>query len=79
MTSNIQTLSDVAVFAMNETDLLEEEGLSEWDVWLGYEGYSVNLFFNGEGSPQATMYSSTEDGINFDSAIELFKAGGHHD
>ena len=63
---------EVAVFAANETDLLEEEWNSEWDIWLRYEEYSVNLFFNGEGSPQATMYRSTENGIDSESAIDLF-------
>jgi hypothetical protein len=67
-----RTLTEVAVFAMNQTELLEEKWNDEWEVWLGYKEYSVNLFFNGEGSPQATMYRSTENGIDTESAIDLF-------
>lgn len=62
------------MYAQGATAILETEK-SEWDIWLRTSSapdYSINLFYNGEGRPQATMYLSTEDGIDFDSTFELF-------
>ena len=62
------------MYAQGATAILETKE-SEWDIWLSISSvpeYTVNLFFNGEGKPQATLHSSTKDGIDFDSTIELF-------
>jgi hypothetical protein len=62
------------MFAQGATAILETKE-TEWDIWLSIStapDYSINLFFNGEGKPQATLYSSTKDGIDSDSTIELF-------
>jgi len=64
------------MFAEGATSMLEHLGRLEWDIWLYATKvdptHTINLFFNGEARPQATLYEHTPDGIDLDSALDLF-------
>ena len=76
-------IRNATLFAVGATAMLEHEGRLEWDIWLYVTKvnptHTINLFFNGEGQPQATLYKHTPDGVDLNTSIELFKIGEQHE
>jgi len=71
-----ETIRNATVFAEGATAMLEHEGRLEWDIWIYATRvnpvHTINLFFNGEGRPQAALYEHTPDGIDIDYPTDLF-------
>jgi hypothetical protein len=69
-------IRNATMFAEGATAMLEHEGRLEWDIWIYATKvdptHTINLFHNGEARPQATIYKHTPDGIDLDSALDLF-------
>ena len=69
-------IRNATMFAEGATAVLENEGRLEWDIWLYATKvnptHTINLHCNGVSRPQATLYEHTPDGIDLDSALDLF-------
>ena len=69
-------IRNATLFAEGATAILEHEGRLEWDIWIYATKvdptHTINLHFNGEGRPQATLYGHGDDGIDLDTALDLF-------
>ncbi len=63
-------------FSKGATAMLEHEGRPEWDIWIYATKVdpilTINLHCNGESRPQATLYGHGDDGIDLDTALDLF-------
>jgi hypothetical protein len=69
-------IRNATMFAEGATSILEHQGHLEWDIWLWATKvepiHTINLFCNGVGRPQATLYKHTPEGIDLDTALDLF-------
>ena len=76
MSKKINEIHNATMFAEGATSMLEHLGRLEWDIWLYATKvdpkHTINLFHNGDARPQATLYEHTPDGIDLDSALDLF-------
>ena len=76
MSKKINDIHNATMYAEGATSILEHQGHLEWDIWLYATKvdptHTINLHFNGEGRPQATLYEHTPDGVDLDSALDLF-------
>lgn len=71
-----ETIRNATVFAEGATAMLEHEGRLEWDIWIYATKvdpiHTINLHCNGESRPQATLYGHGDDGIDLETALDLF-------